>query len=248
MTKLVVAFDLDGVVVDWYGEVLRHLPPEIHIPHDGIKTFYVEENYPEEHRAIIKDTIKRQGFYDAMKPMAGAIDTMNRIFDDERYHPFLCSSPETDSNHQSCWSEKARWVSRYLGERWLDRLMLVKDKSLAKADIIVDDKPEMFGHYLENDGVAWRRFVFSHNYNLGTQGVRVGWDNMEEELAKVHASLPLLTSDDVLRQLAAYLGNGGYNAPTVIPEVFLEKIMDGIKNAELNAAVIARLTATPDSI
>lgn len=34
--------------------------------------------------------------------------------------------------------------------------------------------------------------------------------------------------EDVLRGLAAYVGNGGYNATSVDPEVFDAKIRDGI--------------------
>lgn len=186
MKKLVVAFDLDGVVVDWYGEVLRHIPQEIHVPADGIKTFWIEENYPEEYRSKILDTIRRQGFYDAMKPLGNSIEVLNQLYDDGRFHPYLCSSPETDTVHQGCWSEKARWVERYLGSRWLDRLMLIRDKSLAMADIIVDDKPEMKGHYISEGQQSWQRFVFSHSYNQGTEGVRVNWDNMFQELENKH--------------------------------------------------------------
>lgn len=178
MNKLVVAFDMDVVVVDWYGEVLRHLPKEIHVPADAIKTFWVEENYPEEHRAVIVDTIRRQGFYDAMKPLGNSIEVLNKIFDDDRFHSFLCSSPETDTYHQSCWSEKARWVERYLGERWLDRLMLIRDKTLAYADVLVDDKPAIKG----NRTPSWERYVFAHPYNIDTDGIRVTWENMQNEL------------------------------------------------------------------
>lgn len=34
--------------------------------------------------------------------------------------------------------------------------------------------------------------------------------------------------EEVLRQLASYVGSGGYNAPEVDPEVFAKKILDGI--------------------
>lgn len=183
MKKIVVAFDLDGVVVDWYGEVLRNLPSEIHIPADAVKTFWVEDNYPPEHRAAITALIRRPGFYDAMKPLGNSVETLNKIFDDERFYPYLCSSPETDSSHQSCWSEKARWVERYLGARWLDRLMLIRDKSLANADVIVDDKPVMKGHLINTGDVTWKRFVFSHMYNVDTPGIRVNWVNMIDELS-----------------------------------------------------------------
>lgn len=184
--KLVVAFDLDGVVVDWYGEVLRHLPPEIHIPADAVKIFWIEENYDPEHSKIILNTIRRQGFYDAMKPLGNSIAVLNQIYDDERFFPYLCSSPETDTVHQGCWSEKARWVAHYLGERWLDRLMLVRDKSLACADIIVDDKPVMHGHYITEGTQTWERFVYSHTYNQSSPGVRVNWDDMFYKLESAY--------------------------------------------------------------
>lgn len=35
--------------------------------------------------------------------------------------------------------------------------------------------------------------------------------------------------EDVLRELASYLGVGGYNAPTVDPRVFKSKIIEGIE-------------------
>lgn len=41
-------------------------------------------------------------------------------------------------------------------------------------------------------------------------------------------------AEAALRQLAAYVGNGGFNAPFVDPEVFKAKIIDGIDRARPN--------------
>ncbi|KAB0489710.1 hypothetical protein [Pseudomonas vancouverensis] len=47
-------------------------------------------------------------------------------------------------------------------------------------------------------------------------------------LALIAENERLQDCEDVLRQLASYVGAGGYNAPEVDPEVFARKILDGI--------------------
>lgn len=56
----------------------------------------------------------------------------------------------------------------------------------------------------------------------------VGVDLKDFALALIAESERLEGCEDVLRQLASYVGSGGYNAPEVDPEVFARKIMDGI--------------------
>lgn len=41
----------------------------------------------------------------------------------------------------NCYTEKAEWIQGYLGQEWINKLILCTDKSLLKGDILVDDFP-----------------------------------------------------------------------------------------------------------
>lgn len=68
--------------------------------------------------------------------------------------------------------------------------------------------------------------------------MRAERDALSAENAELKGAV--VERDDVLRSLASWLGNGGYNAPTVDPAVFEAKIRDGVDNmlrVEINRAL-----------
>lgn len=55
----------------------------------------------------------------------------------------------------------------------------------------------------------------------------------------------LIECEDVLRSLASWLGAGGYNAPTVDPKVFEEKIRWGVEEAIKDAVRLSTKQGEP---
>lgn len=51
----------------------------------------------------------------------------------------ICISPLTPWH--CCVAEKYAWVEQYLGAEFTQRMILTKDKTLIRGDVLVDDKP-----------------------------------------------------------------------------------------------------------
>ena len=76
----------------------------------------------------------------------------------------LCSSPLSSS--PCCVMEKVEWAVAHLGKSWVDRIILTRDKTLVRGDILLDDAPQAKGSSLEP---VWEHVYFDQP---GCQGRR----------------------------------------------------------------------------
>jgi 5'-nucleotidase len=139
-------------------------------------TFYVKEQYPEELKPLVTAIIREPGFFRDMLPMDGAKEALTEM-DTKGLEVFICTSPL--SNYRNCVLEKFEWVDRVLGPQWVKRIILTKDKTLVKADILIDDKPEVTG--VEN-APGWEHVVYDRPYNGGVTRRRLTWENWKQVL------------------------------------------------------------------
>jgi 5'-nucleotidase len=62
----------------------------------------------------------------------------------------------------------------------VNRIILTKDKTLIKADYIIDDKPEISG--VENMP-AWEHIIFDRPYNRQVNKRRITWETWKDVMA-----------------------------------------------------------------
>ena len=58
--------------------------------------------------------------------------------------------------------EKYEWVENYLGDAWVKRIILTRDKTLIKGDYLIDDKPVITG---VERSPEWEQIVYDRPYN-----------------------------------------------------------------------------------
>lgn len=175
-----ILVDMDGVIADFDGEFLkrwreRH-PDKFFIPLEERTTFYVKDQYPEELKPLVAEILLEPGFFREIMPMDGAREALLEM---ERLglELFICSSPL--SAYRNCVLEKYEWVEKFLGADWVKRLILTKDKTLVKADYLIDDKPEITG---AETVPAWEHILYDRPYNRGANRKRLTWANWKEVL------------------------------------------------------------------
>lgn len=153
-----ILVDMDGVVVDWSSKFAHDL--EFYYPNfefEEMREFVTPTHLPLEYQDAINTVKFRSGFYAEMEPIDGAIAAVN---DMARYHDvFLCSAQEV--YNATCESDKKGWVREYMGDFWATRLILTKDKTMVRGDILIDDRPDVTG-LLEP---LWTHVLFSAPYN-----------------------------------------------------------------------------------
>jgi 5'-nucleotidase len=79
------------------------------------------------------------GFFAGLKPLYGGIGYLKYLQSKSNINVWILTAPST--KNLLCYSEKAVWVKKYLGEEFLERLIISPDKTLIKGDILIDDKP-----------------------------------------------------------------------------------------------------------
>lgn len=168
-----ILVDMDGVLSDFDGSFLncwRELHPDkFFIPIEERTTFYVREQYPDELKPLVSEVVGSPGFFRDMTPVEGGKKALTEM-DEMGFEVFICTSPL--SRYRNCVLEKFEWVENHLGSKWVNRIILTKDKTLVKADYIIDDKPEIIG---VEESPSWEHILYDCPYNRGINKRRITW-------------------------------------------------------------------------
>lgn len=198
---LVLLIDMDGVLYDWYGgfhkEYVSLWPERKAVAPTEITSFFIEEHFDEEFHEDIYDIIRSMWFYENLDTLPGAIEGMaliQRAVEAKELDAYICSSPEIESDGQSCWSEKAFAVERDFGEFWLKRLILTKDKTLVRGHILLDDKPHIKGSMEP----TWQHLLFEQPYNQEVDKPRFTWEDTQELISSLKPVAPVQESRIIL--------------------------------------------------
>ena len=74
--------------------------------------------------------------FSLMEPLEGAIDSFKIL--SHRYDTYILSTAPWKNS--SAWSDKVKWVKKYLGESAYKRLILTHHKNLNHGDYLIDDR------------------------------------------------------------------------------------------------------------
>lgn len=107
------------------------------------------------------------GLFAEMKPMPGAIEAMHTL--QEHFDLYILSTAPW--KNPSAWSDKVKWVTRYLDDVFHKRMVITHCKNLCKGDYLIDDRgkngtSEFEGEWIQfgnNEFPGWESVV---NYLL----------------------------------------------------------------------------------
>ena len=111
----IIYIDMDGVLCDFKGAYARD------------KTRHPDRPFPQ----------SRKGFYENLRPLPGALDTVARLYENHKFSPYILTAPSI--HNPLSYTEKRLWTENHLGFKWLDKLIISPDKSLLRGDILIDD-------------------------------------------------------------------------------------------------------------
>ena len=96
------------------------------------------------------------------------------------YTPLNLSTATPLSLYAYCVLEKYQWVEKYLGYGFTKKLILTRDKTLVRGDMLIDDKPEITGIQKP----VWEHIIYDFPYNRHITGNRriVRWKNWRKIL------------------------------------------------------------------
>lgn len=173
---MIILVDMDDVLADFEGEFinrwkLKH-PDKPYVSRENRIVFGLADNYPPEFIKLVKGIYTEKGFFLNLPVIEGAIEGINKI-KDAGHEVFICTAPIKSYNH--CVPEKYDWVNNNLGYEWTKRLILTRDKTLIKGNILIDDNPEIKGV----KEPEWEHVIYDQPYNRNvTKKRRCTWINM----------------------------------------------------------------------
>nr|XP_056719352.1 5'(3')-deoxyribonucleotidase, cytosolic type [Euleptes europaea] len=171
-----VLVDLDGVLADFEGGLRRGFlasyPGDPHVELAERRGFSAREQY----RCLREDlgdkaanVYESPGFFLSLDPIPGAIEAMQEMIQMPNTEVFICTSPLR--KYQYCIPEKYSWTEKHLGPRFVERIILTRDKTVVSADLLFDDKDVVTG---VEPNPSWEHILFSccHNKHLKLQPPR----------------------------------------------------------------------------
>lgn len=178
--KPVVLLDLDGPVYDWgtaFNSVILGIDDTFPVTDPETWTaFNVYSEVPgESHQEARLRAFAHPDLYRTSKLMPGVAEAVAEMR--EVAELFFCSAP--DPINKTCESDKKASLARDFGDWSLSRLLLFRDKTLARGELLIDDRPDIHGVL----DPVWRHAVFDAPYNQQIDtGLRVlsDWSNWRE--------------------------------------------------------------------
>ena len=90
------------------------------------------------------------GLFAKMKPMPGAIEAVHEL--QKRYDLFILSTAPW--KNPSAWSDKVKWVTKYLDDVFHKKMIITHRKDLCQGDYLIDDRgkngtSEFSGEWIE---------------------------------------------------------------------------------------------------
>lgn len=170
---MLILFDQDSVLADFDYEFERrwnmfNVCPAI--PTANRTNFYYKVDYPKEYGYIVDLIMEQEGLYRNLPPIHGAINAAKTLLD-EGHDVRICTSP---SNYTFAPNEKGLWILEHMGREFEKRIIMTNDKTMVKADVLIDDKPEITGAFIPE----WRRIIVDQPYNRHIDGPRiVDWND-----------------------------------------------------------------------
>jgi 5'-nucleotidase len=94
--------------------------------------------------------------------MRGAAQAVTDLMS-EGFDVYICTSPLVQ--YRNCVLEKYEWVEEHLGSEFTERVILTRDKTLVRGDVLIDDKPVIGGISTPQ----WRHVLFDQPYNRSSR-------------------------------------------------------------------------------
>jgi 5'-nucleotidase len=121
MDKKVIWLDLDGVIVDFWANVLDHYE---RIP-------LLRERYKNNPDHI-------HGIFRNPPPIAGAIEAVKLLRDSGKYELYIATACPW-ANPQGA-ADKRYWVEQYFGDMFYKRVTITHNKDMLRGDYLIDDR------------------------------------------------------------------------------------------------------------
>lgn len=182
MNKIILV-DMDGVLCDFEAAFLdlwrATFPEKPWIALEDRRTFYLSDQYPPEEYDTIYSMWQRPRFFAELPEIEGGVAAVKHMHA-MGYDVRICTAPMRRYEH--CANEKFEWVERKFGSDWVEKVIMTRDKTLVRGDVLIDDIPRVKGSY----PTLYTHIIYDQPYNREvTDKPRMTWANWQTVLNAV---------------------------------------------------------------
>lgn len=176
-----ILVDMDGVIADWgkhWDHVVNTYWPESRVMRQHEQTtFDLKAGLDEYDRDVVDMVMKHPNFYRDLEPIEGAAQALAGMVEDGHIVT-ICTSPWLPN--ETCVKDKLDWLETHIGTGWASKAVITSDKTMVRADFLIDDKPEIHGAYIPE----WEHILFDQPYNREVAGKQriTGWANWSAQV------------------------------------------------------------------
>lgn len=177
---MIVLVDMDNTLVDFDVGLLKIwqklYPHEFFVPLEERTAFHPHNDYPKHLQSKVQNICHEEGFIHDLPPTPGGIEAVHELLN-KGHDVRFCTSHLLTYDH--CVLEKYQWIERNFDASYVDRIILTRDKTLIRGDILIDDKPEITGIKKP----IWEHILYDRPFNRGiTNKRRLDWQNWQKIL------------------------------------------------------------------
>lgn len=179
MKRKIILVDQDGVLANYTKAhceaIAREFPELPRLSESEVTNWSTEDHFPEAYRTRIEALALCSGFFFQLEPIPGAIEAMETLLA-HGHDVRICTAPK--KIFDNCVAEKFAWVKKYLGQHFVERIIMTRDKTLVHGDVLIDDNPSIHG---EREP-TWTHILYDQPYNQSVARPRLTWTNYQEVL------------------------------------------------------------------
>lgn len=184
--KLRVAVDMDEVIADAFGKMLRaynersgrNITRE-QIESEGIELMLAPEFLTPELKIALDELPHDRSFFGDLELMEGAQESLRELSKD--FEIFIASAA---MDVPSSFDAKYQWLKKHFAFIPQSHYVFCGDKSILNADFLVDDRPRHFEHF-RGTGIL---FTAPHNVNRAAQWRANNWADVVRILHEARVS------------------------------------------------------------
>ena len=179
--KPLILVDMDGVLADletaFWTKFEAAFPEAPRRSQANTRQFKLDTQIGPEWTEKVRAITTAPGFYASLPPVPGAAHALNEMLA-QGWDVRICTAPLL--TNPTCASDKLSWADEVLGQGWSRRVIIAKDKTLVRGDLLIDDKPVITGDWTP----TWQHVVFDAPYNQDAPSpLRLtGWDTWSQTL------------------------------------------------------------------
>ena len=169
--NMLILLDQDNVLADFESGFRRHWRNRFgeDAPIEGKEhLFYIRDRLPEHLQAYAAELYGTVGFFESLPPVSGAVEAARALLA-AAHDVRICTAPV--NQYRYCAGEKIAWVEQHLGTEWTRRVIIAKDKTWVRGDILIDDKPNIEGTLPP----LWQHRLYDAPHNRHLDVPRIVW-------------------------------------------------------------------------